>query len=184
MLTEKQLIDLSFKYRVTVTRLAGDVRRYKFFGGDKRHTIHFMGHGGWLYYGAYGVPGFNHPTNGRYIPPVFYADGAYGILCSSADEPMVACTAGRPEWKPLPVLVENPSSRLKHVKTVMYKKQQGYCFFCRRRIQPKNATCDHLIPMSRGGLDEESNWVMSCYRCNAAKKDMLPDEFIALLKRA
>lgn len=182
MLTEKNLIDLSRQYRVKVTRISGDITRYKFHGGNPRHVIHFMYHDTIMRYGAYGVPGFNHPLTGRYIPPVFFADGAYGLECDSIDEPMSACA----------VVVDAPYQppghinmyRIKHTRTTLYHQQKKKCYYCEKVVAKQAITCDHLIPMCRGGKDEPSNWVMACYQCNAAKRDMMPDDFIRLLKRA
>lgn len=40
------------------------------------------------------------------------------------------------------------------------------------------ATLDHVIPRSRGGREfDEGNLVVSCYKCNQKKKDLLPDQF-------
>ena len=40
---------------------------------------------------------------------------------------------------------------------------------------------DHWIPRSRGGMNDESNLVLSCSVCNQAKGAMTGEEFIALL---
>lgn len=56
------------------------------------------------------------------------------------------------------------------------------CYWCADVMngnigQPHKRTVDHLIPLVHGGRDDESNWVLACYRCNHEKADMLPDEF-------
>jgi 5-methylcytosine-specific restriction endonuclease McrA len=50
------------------------------------------------------------------------------------------------------------------------------CQYCGERFDPKNLTCDHIVPKSRGGITEWSNIVTSCTRCNLRKGDKLPDE--------
>ena len=41
----------------------------------------------------------------------------------------------------------------------------------------KEITFDHIIPMSRGGVDELENLQLVHLHCNHAKADMLPEEF-------
>ena len=50
------------------------------------------------------------------------------------------------------------------------------CQYCGKRFEPRQLTCDHLIPRSRGGKAEWTNMVTSCVGCNLKKDDMLPDE--------
>jgi 5-methylcytosine-specific restriction endonuclease McrA len=50
------------------------------------------------------------------------------------------------------------------------------CQYCGGRFEPRQLTCDHLIPRSRGGVAEWTNIVTSCVYCNLRKGDKLPDE--------
>jgi 5-methylcytosine-specific restriction endonuclease McrA len=43
-------------------------------------------------------------------------------------------------------------------------------------------TIDHVIPLSRGGLDTLKNKVWACRSCNSQKKNHLPEEWLMLLK--
>lgn len=59
------------------------------------------------------------------------------------------------------------------------------CFYCNIETSPHHedgthnkTTIDHLIPISRGGSDEWSNLVISCFRCNNLKKNLTLEEFI------
>ncbi|MDA1313550.1 MAG: HNH endonuclease [Acidobacteria bacterium] len=38
------------------------------------------------------------------------------------------------------------------------------------------ASCDHLIPVARGGISEVENLVTACYMCNSIKQNWLVDE--------
>jgi hypothetical protein len=58
------------------------------------------------------------------------------------------------------------------------------CTYCKREMikPPKDGvlsglmrTRDHVIPLSRGGVDLKRNIVPACYRCNSLKGDMMPD---------
>lgn len=42
------------------------------------------------------------------------------------------------------------------------------------------ATIDHKIPLSRGGTWKRYNLTCACRRCNAMKKNMTAEEFMAL----
>lgn len=37
--------------------------------------------------------------------------------------------------------------------------------------------CDHVIPVSRGGSDEDDNLLTACQHCNRSKTDKLPSEW-------
>lgn len=37
----------------------------------------------------------------------------------------------------------------------------------------REATLDHIIPLSRGGPDADSNYQLLCRKCNFTKKDQL-----------
>ena len=56
------------------------------------------------------------------------------------------------------------------------------CAYCQRPMLPGTATAptrDHMIPLSRGGLNVRANIVMACFKCNSVKGNMLPDEWAA-----
>lgn len=46
----------------------------------------------------------------------------------------------------------------------------------RRRYLPTDATLDHVIPLSRGGIHGVSNVVIACAACNFGRHDKLLDE--------
>lgn len=56
------------------------------------------------------------------------------------------------------------------------KDQGGLCYWCARRVAIE-PTCDHLVPLSRGGADHFENVVAAHAWCNEAKGDLLPEEF-------
>jgi hypothetical protein len=43
------------------------------------------------------------------------------------------------------------------------------CHYCGRELSQKKATKDHVIPRSRGGVNEQWNIVISCSPCNLTK---------------
>jgi hypothetical protein len=49
-------------------------------------------------------------------------------------------------------------------------ERDGYtCQFCDRVFVAEDLTIDHLVPISKGGLDEPTNYVTCCRPCNEAK---------------
>jgi len=61
----------------------------------------------------------------------------------------------------------------------MYLAQGGRCFYCG---SPAKLTVDHKIPVSRPELlptNGPENVVLACGPCNASKKDLTTDEFLA-----
>ena len=46
-----------------------------------------------------------------------------------------------------------------------------FCFYCAYKMTHDDSTLDHFIPLSAGGPDEESNFVLACRRCNRRKSN-------------
>lgn len=63
------------------------------------------------------------------------------------------------------------------------KCAEGICYFCRKKISPKELTMDHLVPLIRGGRSNKGNVVPSCKECNNKKKYLLPIEWEEYLER-
>ena len=53
----------------------------------------------------------------------------------------------------------------------------GVCYYCKRRVPPKELTMDHIVPIIRGGFTRKGNVVPCCKECNNKKKYMLPIEW-------
>jgi 5-methylcytosine-specific restriction protein A len=60
---------------------------------------------------------------------------------------------------------------------------KGVCYYCGRRVPPKELTMDHVVPISRGGKSTKSNVVPVCKECNNKKKHLLPMEWEDYLER-
>ena len=72
--------------------------------------------------------------------------------------------------------VRNNHVNVKFSRKNIFLRDDYTCQYCEERFDPKDLTCDHIIPKSRGGITEWSNIATSCTRCNLRKGDKLPDE--------
>jgi 5-methylcytosine-specific restriction endonuclease McrA len=62
----------------------------------------------------------------------------------------------------------------------MWKAGFRNCHWCQvamNRIHnhPQQMTCDHRIPLARGGLDNPNNWVPACLKCNQERGHAMPE---------
>jgi len=59
-------------------------------------------------------------------------------------------------------------------------QRDGYeCYWCGAEAN----TCDHVIPVARGGTDDPENLVAACKRCNFSRQDRLPEEMDMIKKK-
>src|SRR3972149_7879623 len=59
----------------------------------------------------------------------------------------------------------------------------GECYYCKKKVKPKDLTMDHIVPIIRGGKSTKGNVVPVCKDCNAKKKYFLPLEWEEHLER-
>lgn len=76
----------------------------------------------------------------------------------------------------------------------LFKTQRGRCFYCTAKMYlgrrgrakgddpSKQATFDHMIPLSRGGEHSYDNGCAACAVCNNIKKSKTPAEYKVWLK--
>jgi len=58
----------------------------------------------------------------------------------------------------------------------LFNRDHFLCAFCGGDFSPYRLTCDHIMPMSRGGRDTWMNVVTACRQCNGHKRNRLPQE--------
>ncbi len=61
------------------------------------------------------------------------------------------------------------------------EREAGRCFYCLRRLQRKEWTPDHVVPLGRGGADHAANLVACCATCNWSKGPLPAEEFLRRL---
>jgi 5-methylcytosine-specific restriction endonuclease McrA len=58
----------------------------------------------------------------------------------------------------------------------LFNRDKFVCAFCSGLFSPFKLTCDHILPMSRGGRDTWMNVVTACRACNQKKGSRTPEE--------
>jgi 5-methylcytosine-specific restriction endonuclease McrA len=54
-------------------------------------------------------------------------------------------------------------------------RKDPHCHWCRCDLNINNSTADHVIPLQRGGLDNENNIVLACEPCNTKRGHSMPE---------
>jgi 5-methylcytosine-specific restriction endonuclease McrA len=66
----------------------------------------------------------------------------------------------------------------------IYARDKYQCQYCGKVLKPRDLTCDHVTPRSRGGHTAWTNIVACCHACNRKKGGRTPEEAgLNLLKR-
>lgn len=60
--------------------------------------------------------------------------------------------------------------------------KERYCRWCRSRLNRKNFSIDHIIPLSRGGQHKPNNLAAACKKCNSSKGTKLLSEWLPTLE--
>jgi hypothetical protein len=69
---------------------------------------------------------------------------------------------------------ERKSGGYRRVKIRLFKKQK-HCHWCKAKLTLETATLEHVIPLARGGLDNDNNRVLACEPCNRKRGHSMPE---------
>ena len=58
---------------------------------------------------------------------------------------------------------------LTEIREMLYKSYGKKCRYCSTSLLVNNMACDHIHPLSLGGVSTSDNLQMICYRCNTRK---------------
>lgn len=75
------------------------------------------------------------------------------------------------------VRLRQPINEWKETRIRIFERDNFTCTYC--GDIGGQLECDHVIPISRNGSNEDSNLITSCKKCNRLKSNLMPDEFIA-----
>jgi len=65
----------------------------------------------------------------------------------------------------------------RRLREEIYERDEYTCQFCQAQPGPEHLSIDHLDPIALGGLDEKTNYVTSCRKCNQMKAALPLSEF-------
>lgn len=72
----------------------------------------------------------------------------------------------------------NKSNKRRWERAHLIDKYGAVCALCRVPfVKMREITLDHVIPISKGGTDEVSNYQLAHLACNQLKDNMTPEEF-------
>lgn len=63
-------------------------------------------------------------------------------------------------------------------RKLIYNNAGGCCELCGRKLLFEDMSLDHVIPLSRGGIDNVENLSCVCYEDNQFKNNILPEDFM------
>ncbi len=69
------------------------------------------------------------------------------------------------------------AKKLRKTRWWQQKTASGQCYYCGMKVQYRDLTMDHLLPLARGGRSTKENLVPCCKECNNRKKSMMPIEW-------
>lgn len=67
-------------------------------------------------------------------------------------------------------------SQLVFSRKAVFKRDNFSCQYCSKQLKSGQATVDHIIPRSAGGLSSFNNCVTACYNCNNKKGGRTPEQ--------
>lgn len=73
-------------------------------------------------------------------------------------------------WKGRP-----PRQVWRLLRQAVFERDGGVCVYCGKRTG--TMTCDHVLPVSRGGSSAMDNLVTACLACNTSKATKTPEEW-------
>jgi len=65
-----------------------------------------------------------------------------------------------------------------NTKHNIYMNQKGLCSYCGDYYIESEMTIDHIVPLSKGGTNDESNLQCTCNNCNQLKGNKFHDDFL------
>lgn len=68
-----------------------------------------------------------------------------------------------------------PNAEWATLRAKIFKRDAFTCTYCGATDQPLE--CDHIVPVSKGGTNDDDNLTTACKPCNRSKNDKLVDEW-------
>ncbi|GBR26997.1 hypothetical protein AA11826_0002 [Komagataeibacter oboediens DSM 11826] len=74
-----------------------------------------------------------------------------------------------------------------NLRKAIWARFEGRCFYCATEVtyyskKHNSLEIDHVVPVSKGGSDDDRNLACACRNCNRSKNNMSANEFFAFRK--
>ena len=67
------------------------------------------------------------------------------------------------------------NQRWREIRLRVFERDEWQCRYCG---ETEDLTCDHIVPLVRGGTNDDENLAAACRRCNSSKGDKTPAEWL------
>lgn len=84
----------------------------------------------------------------------------------------------------LPMRLSYHKHEKRWIVETLFKRDGNICYLCNMPIHEDVATIDHVVPLSKGGRDDSTNYKLVHPLCNIQKGNMTLDQFKALKQEA
>lgn len=69
--------------------------------------------------------------------------------------------------------------KISHAKRLrIFNKCNGKCHYCHKSLTIDNCHIDHMMPLSKGGSNCDSNLTLACAECNESKGTLTENEYL------
>ena len=105
----------------------------------------------------------NYYPNTRKGQKIYIASTKEGITVSGVDEAIHAANN-------LPVQLDSEERRANYTKQLRWLFRKGsQCYICLKNVEKQDGSVDHIIPLSKGGLNNRNNYALAHKKCNLEK---------------
>ena len=101
-----------------------------------------------------------------------FVNGMHRGRCRATIEKAIAATKQPPSPSGQQAERWNQKRRLRLRRRLF--RSDPHCYWCHVRLLLREATLDHVIPLSKDGSNSQDNQVLACDACNQDRKNKLP----------
>jgi len=69
-------------------------------------------------------------------------------------------------------------SAVESVRTEIYERDDYTCQYCLNQFGRDSLTIEHIVPVSKNGINDRINYITACRSCNSSKRDVVLADFL------